>query len=141
MTSLFSWRCAAFLVALVSAPSAFGSSSTTYTYDALGRLRTVTVSGTQTSVQSYDYDAAGNRTLSTSGIVPSVPPSITVPSTSITGSYTISWGASTGTVTAYELSITHIFGPLAVSGARRTESAGHKSHRLITLSMSRGATM
>ncbi len=104
MTSLFSWRCAALLVALVSAPSAFASSSTTYTYDALGRLRTVTVSGTQTSVQSYDYDAAGNRTLSTSGIVPSVPPSITVPSASITGSFTISWGASTtGTVTAYEL--------------------------------------
>lgn len=103
MTSRLSWRCAALLVLLVSAPGVLASSTTTYTYDALGRLRTVTVSGTQTSVQSYDYDAAGNRTQSTSGIVPSVPPSISVPSVSITGSYTVGWGASTGTVTAYEL--------------------------------------
>lgn len=103
MTSRFSWRFAALLVALASAPSAFAANTTTYTYDALGRLLSVTVSGNQTSVQTYDYDAAGNRTQSTSGIVPSVPPSISVPGSSITGSYSISWGASTGTVTAYEL--------------------------------------
>lgn len=103
MTSQCSLRFAAFLLMLASAPCVFASNTTTYTYDALGRLRTVTVSGTQASVQSYDYDAAGNRTLSTSGIVPSVPPSISVPGSSITGSYTISWGAATGTVTAYEL--------------------------------------
>ena len=36
-------------------------------------------------------------------IPPSVPSSITVPATSSTGTYTVSWGASTGTVTAYEL--------------------------------------
>lgn len=78
--------------------------TTTYTYDALGRLRSVTASGSQTSVQTYDYDAAGNRTVSTSGIVPSVPPSITIPGPSITGSYTIGWDASTaGTINAYEL--------------------------------------
>lgn len=117
MMSRFSWSCAprlrarggwamwsaALLAVFVSAPSVFASDTTTYTYDALGRLRTVTVSGNQTSVQTYDYDAAGNRTQSTSGIVPSVPPSITVPASSVTGSYTISWGASTGTVIAYEL--------------------------------------
>lgn len=103
MTSRFSSRCAALLVALVGASSVCASDTTSYTYDALGRLRSVTVSGTQTSVQTYDYDPAGNRTASSSGIVPSVPPSISVPSSSITGSYTISWGASTGTVTAYEL--------------------------------------
>ncbi len=104
MTSRLSWRCVALFVALVSASSAFGSSTTTYTYDELGRLRAVTVAGTQTSVQSYEYDAAGNRTQSTSGIVPSVPPTITVPTSSITGSYSVSWGASTtGTITAYEL--------------------------------------
>src|SRR5512145_636364 len=101
MASRFSWRglrlvaLSAVLVAAAGiAPAVFGSNTTTYTYDALGRLRAVTVSGTQTSVQSYDYDAAGNRTQSTSGIVPSVPPSITVPTSSITGTFTISWGAS-----------------------------------------------
>ena len=93
----------ALLVVAVSAPCVFADSTTTYTYDALGRLRAVTVSGNPTAVQTYDYDAAGNRTQSTSGIVPSVPPSISVPTSSVTGSYTISWGASTGTVTAYEL--------------------------------------
>lgn len=103
MRSPFSWRCAALFVTLASASSAFASNTTTYTYDALGRLRSVTVSGSQTSIQTYDYDAAGNRTQSTSGIVPSVPASISIPSSSITGSYTISWGAATGTVTAYEL--------------------------------------
>jgi hypothetical protein len=103
MTSRFSSRFAALLVAVVGASSVFASDTTTYTYDSLGRLRSVTVVGPQTSVQTYNYDAAGNRTATVSGIVPPVPPSISVPSSSITGSYTISWGASTGTVTAYEL--------------------------------------
>ena len=103
MMSQFSLRLAALLVALASACSAFASNTTTYTYDALGRLRTVTVAGNQTSVHTYDYDAAGNRTQSASGIVPSVPSSISVPGSSITGSYTVQWGGSTGTVTAYEL--------------------------------------
>lgn len=93
----------ALLTTFASTPSALASSTTTYTYDALGRLRTVTVAGPQTSVQSYTYDSAGNRTQTTSGIVPSVPPSISMPTSSTSGSYTISWGASTGTVTAYEL--------------------------------------
>jgi hypothetical protein len=103
MTSRFSSRFAALLIAVVGASSVFASDTTTYTYDSLGRLRSVTVSGSQTSVQTYNYDAAGNRTGTVAGIVPSVPPSISVPSSSITGSYTISWGASTGSVTAYEL--------------------------------------
>lgn len=77
--------------------------TTTYTYDALGRLRTVTVSGSTYAVQSYDYDAAGNRTLAKSSRAPTVPSSITVPSSNTTGSYTISWGTSSGTVTGYEL--------------------------------------
>lgn len=91
------------LVAAMSAPFASASTTTTYTYDALGRLREVEISGSQNAVQTYDYDAAGNRTQSTSGIIPSTPSSITVPSSSTTGSYTISWGAANGTVTAYEL--------------------------------------
>jgi hypothetical protein len=104
MTSRFSSRFAALLVAVVGASSVFASDTTTYTYDSLGRLRSVTVSGTQTSIQTYSYDAAGNRTGNVSGTVPSDPPSISVPSSSITGSYTISWGASTtGNVNFYEL--------------------------------------
>jgi hypothetical protein len=103
MTSRFSSRCAALLVALAGASSVFASNTTTYTYDELGRLRSVTVSGTQASVQTYDYDPAGNRSQSTSGIVPPAPPSIVVPPSSITGSYTISWGASTGAFTSYQL--------------------------------------
>jgi hypothetical protein len=103
MTSRFSSRFAALLVAVVGASSVFASDTTTYTYDSLGRLRSVTVSGTQTSIQTYSYDPAGNRTGNVSGTVPSAPPSISVPSSSITGSYTISWGASTGTINFYEL--------------------------------------
>lgn len=79
------------------------SETITYQYDALGRLISTSRSGGSQVV--YSLDPSGNRTqVQTSGVTtPSVPPSITVPSTS-TGSYTISWVASTsGIVTAYEL--------------------------------------
>jgi YD repeat-containing protein len=72
-----------------------------YEYDALGRLTKVTRS--DGSVITYTLDPAGNRTEVASGTPPGIPSSITVPSSSSTGSYTISWGTSTGTVTAYEL--------------------------------------
>lgn len=74
----------------------------TYTYDDAGRLRNATLNSTTTSVVTYDYDAAGNRTAVVAGTSPQVPPAITVPSTS-TGSYSVFWTASTGTVTAYQL--------------------------------------
>lgn len=72
-----------------------------YEYDALGRLKQVTHG--DGSVISYTLDAAGNRTQVASGAPPGIPASITVPSSSSTGSYTISWGAASGTLTAYEL--------------------------------------
>lgn len=72
-----------------------------YEYDALGRLKTVTYS--DGSVIAYTLDPAGNRTKVTSTSLPGIPSSITVPSSSSTGSYNIGWGTSTGTVTAYEL--------------------------------------
>lgn len=75
----------------------------TYTYDDAGRLRNATLSSGTTQVVTYDYDAAGNRTAAAAGTSPQMPPSITVPSTSMSGSYSISWTASTGTVTAYQL--------------------------------------
>lgn len=73
----------------------------TYDYDALGRLTRVVYSDGKIAV--YKYDAAGNRTQVLSGGPPGLPASITVPATSSTGSFTISWGAATGTVTAYQL--------------------------------------
>lgn len=72
-----------------------------YEYDALGRLKNVTRS--DGSVIAYTLDPAGNRTEVTSGAPPGIPASITVPSSSSTGSYTITWGTSTGNVTAYQL--------------------------------------
>ncbi|MGQ0384690.1 MAG: hypothetical protein ACT4UP_08440 [Gammaproteobacteria bacterium] len=72
-----------------------------YEYDALGRLNKVTRS--DGSVITYTLDPAGNRTVVASAIAPGIPSSINVPSSSTTGSYTVSWGAASGTLTAYEL--------------------------------------
>ena len=71
-----------------------------YEYDELGRLTRVERAGSSTS--TYDYDPGGNRTQTTVVVTPGVPSSITVPSTS-SGSHSITWGASGGTVTAYQL--------------------------------------
>ena len=73
----------------------------TYEYDSLGRLTKVT--HTAGSVITYTLDPAGNRTVLESGAPPGTPASIAVPSSSSTGSYTISWGVASGTITAYEL--------------------------------------
>ena len=63
--------------------------TTTYEYDALGRLRVVTHDNG--NVTTYQLDAAGNRTnvSETSGQAP--PASLSVPATSLTGSYTVTW--------------------------------------------------
>ncbi len=47
------------------------------------------------------YRTGANPTVVT--LPPGVPASISVPASSSTGSYTVSWGTSTGTVTAYQL--------------------------------------
>jgi len=113
----------AFLFGAVSAAETIN-----YQYDALGRLISETKSdGVQTS---YTLDAAGNRVqVATSG-PPGIPPSINVPSSS-SGSYTISWGASTsGVVTAYELyeSTAASFSPqtLAYSGTGTSRAVSGK---------------
>jgi YD repeat-containing protein len=96
-TRYFVGACA--LSLLITAPAS--ADTLEYTYDALGRLIQVDRSdGTQTF---YQLDAAGNRTDVKEGTGPTVPPSITVPSASSNGSYSISWTASSGSVTAYEL--------------------------------------
>jgi YD repeat-containing protein len=72
-----------------------------FRYDALGRLERVTNS--DGTVVIYKLDAAGNRTQVISGTSAGVPAWISVPASSTTGAYTISWGAAAGTVTAYRL--------------------------------------
>lgn len=73
----------------------------TYKYDALGRLEEVRYP--DSSVVSYTLDPAGNRAQVATRMPPGMPASITVPASSSSGSYTISWGAASGTLTAYEL--------------------------------------
>ena len=77
------------------------AATATYDYDALGRLTKVTNSDGKLAV--YRYDAAGNRSQVVSGTLPGFRPRITVPASSSTGAYTISWGTASGTVTAYKL--------------------------------------
>lgn len=72
----------------------------TYTYDDLGRLKIVTLAESQIT---YVLDAAGNRTSVTSIAIPGQPGAVVVPASSMTGNYTISWGASTGSFNRYEL--------------------------------------
>jgi hypothetical protein len=84
----------------LSVDAARAATTTTYGYDALGRL-TVVVG--DDDIAEYSYDQAGNRTQTTTATFPDIPPTISVPASSTTGNYTISWGAATGSVTAYEL--------------------------------------
>jgi YD repeat-containing protein len=81
--------------------SAAVAATATHEYDALGRLTRIDYSDGKRII--YRLDAAGNRVQVTSGTLPGVPASITVPSSSTSGSYSINWGAATGTVTAYQL--------------------------------------
>jgi len=86
---------------LATAFAAALADTVTYEYDALGRLTVVKYS--DGSTVTYALDPAGNRTQVAARTPPGTPASISVPSSSTTGSYTISWGSATGTVTAYEL--------------------------------------
>lgn len=85
---------------ILAAGAAHGATAS-YAYDALGRLTKVTASDGKLAV--YTYDAAGNRTQVVSGTQTGVPSSITVPTSSTSGAYTISWGSASGALTAYEL--------------------------------------
>ena len=88
------------LCASVAIATLSSAATTTYEYDALGRLRQVTHDNG--NVTTYTLDAAGNRTLIEELAPQTAPASISVPTTSLTGSYSISWSAG-GTVAKYEL--------------------------------------
>lgn len=93
--------CAAIFVGAAFGGASLQAATTTYTYDALGRLRVVEYDTGKVAI--YDYDSAGNRTRVVTGTMPSAPSSIAVPKTGTTGNYKISWGTAAGTVTAYQL--------------------------------------
>ncbi|MFC0397633.1 RHS repeat domain-containing protein [Paraburkholderia rhizosphaerae] len=58
-----SFRLVVAVALLTSVATAIAASSSTYTYDALGRLtKVVYTDGSKTSTVTYNYDAAGNRT-------------------------------------------------------------------------------
>ena len=101
MTSVLMRASGILLCALVSILSS--AATTIYEYDALGRLRVVTHDNRIAT--TYTLDPVGNRTQVTDIAVgpTSSPASISVPAASSTGDYSISWGAATGTVLAYEL--------------------------------------
>jgi chitodextrinase len=72
-----------------------------YRYDEAGRLRGTIAPAVEAS---YTLDAAGNRTAVTSATGRGLPGFVSVtPPTTFTGSYTVSWGNSTGTGNRFEL--------------------------------------
>jgi YD repeat-containing protein len=100
MTKQFFRTCVLFSVLAIASVAA-SAGTLNYKYDALGRLQAV--QHADGSVVSYALDAAGNRTEVAARTPPGIPASITVPASSTTGSYTVSWTAASGTVTAYQL--------------------------------------
>jgi YD repeat-containing protein len=90
------------LVLVAVAPLATRSATETYTYDNAGRLITVDHGDGRTT--TYTLDPAGNRTALQTSAQAAPPDTITVPASSATGSYSISWTASVSAgVTAYKL--------------------------------------
>ena len=86
------------LLAVLSCSLLARAETTTYTYDALGRLIQVNGSANGSAV-TYTYDAAGNRTQTTSkseSTAPSVPTGLSATAVSQT-QINLSWSASTDT--------------------------------------------
>jgi YD repeat-containing protein len=94
-------------------------------------------------VRGCDATGCGPRRAGDNAVIvkrpeaPSVPSGITIPTGDIDGSYTISWTASTGTVTAYELeealgsgSFANIYSGTSTSSALSGRSNGTHSYRV-----------
>jgi YD repeat-containing protein len=95
----FASRSIILVLATLSCSLLARAETTTYTYDALGRLIQVNGSTNGGSVVTYTYDAAGNRTQTTSkseSIAPSMPTGLSATPVSQT-QINLSWSASTDT--------------------------------------------
>ena len=91
------------VAALVCSPSAVPDSST-YTYDALGRLQSTTYD--DSSAATYTLDAAGNRlSVANTGQPPPGQPGAITPSSITATTATAKWGASSGNVTGYDYNL------------------------------------
>jgi len=93
-------RRAALLIVAATVSSVSSAATTGYEYDALGRLRQVTHDNG--NVTTYTLDAAGNRTQVGELSGQAAPTWLSVPQTSLTGSYTVTW-ENGGTLSSYEL--------------------------------------
>jgi YD repeat-containing protein len=84
------------------APVVAWAANEVYTYDNAGRLITVDHGDGRTT--TYSLDPAGNRTALQTSMQTAPPDTVAAPSSSTTGSYSISWTASASPgVTTYKL--------------------------------------
>jgi YD repeat-containing protein len=88
------------LLVAVILPAVASAATTSYEYDALGRLRVVTHANG--NVTTYTLDAAGNRTALSESSGQPPPTTLSIPRTSLTGSYSVTWSGG-GSFTSYEL--------------------------------------
>jgi YD repeat-containing protein len=93
--------CAGLVLSCLLSASAALAASVTYVYDEAGRLKSAVYD--DGTVTTYDLDATGNRKNVATASVPGIPGPLTVPASSATGVFTVSWTAASGTVTYYEL--------------------------------------
>jgi YD repeat-containing protein len=113
------------LAAIVIAPEITIAGTTTYTYDALGRLRYVTAS--DGTITTYTHDPAGNRQSVTtagggSGGTPTAPTGLSGYSPTH-GFVTMSWTASTGGTPPYVYYVEYCTGSTCTNFTFLTTSA------------------
>ena len=94
--------------------AALAQNNQSYTYDALGRLTTVTKNG---SVTTYSYDPAGNRTAVVTQVAPSAAPVSLTIAYNTAGSVAL---APSGTYTSVAIATNPSHGSASISGTNAT---------------------